>query len=249
MLRTLDNSSIWITGAGSGIGEGAAVSLAAAGARVVLSGRREDALQRVCARIADGGGHAVVEALDITNVDAIDEVVARIVKRFGRLDVLVHSAGMNVRNRTWRNITAESFDQLMRVNVDGAFNCCRRVLPVMREQRDGLIIGISSWAGRHVSRVAGGPYSASKHALNALMETINMEECKYGIRATALCPGEVATDILDERPEPPGAEERARMLQPEDMGEIIRFLAQLPPHVCVNDLLVSPTWNRAYTGR
>ena len=94
--------------------------------------------------------------------------------------------------------------------------------------------------------MGGTAYSASKHALNALCATINMEECSNYIRATAVCPGEVATDILYERPNPPSEEDRAKMLQSEDLGEVCAFLAQLPPHVCINDLLISPTWNRGY---
>ena len=77
-----------------------------------------------------------------------------------------------------------------------------------------------------------------------MTETINLEEGPNGIRATAVCPGEVATPILDQRPVPVSAQDRARMLQPEDLGEIVLFLARLPKHVCINDLMVTPTWNR-----
>ena len=114
--------------------------------------------------------------------------------------------------------------------------------------QDGLILNISSWAGRHWSRLAGVAYTASKSALNAMTEMINMEECTNGIRACAICPGEVSTEILDKRPVPVSTEERQKMIQPEDMGEIILFICRLPAHVCVNNVLVSPTWNRAYTG-
>ena len=79
-----------------------------------------------------------------------------------------------------------------------------------------------------------------------MTETLNMEEGVNGIRACALCPGEVATPILDRRPVPPSAEDRARMVQADDVGHTIRFLAELPPHVCINQLIISPTWNRMY---
>jgi NADP-dependent 3-hydroxy acid dehydrogenase YdfG len=79
-----------------------------------------------------------------------------------------------------------------------------------------------------------------------MTETINMEECRNGIRACALCPAEVATPILDRRPVPPSAQDRARMLQPDDLGRTIRFIAGLPPHVCINQMIISPTWNRMY---
>jgi len=96
--------------------------------------------------------------------------------------------------------------------------------------------------------LTGAAYNASKHAVTALTETINMEEGINGIRACALCPAEVATPIMDRRPMPPSQEDRARMLQPKDLGHTIRWLAELPPNVCINQLVVSPTWNRIYIG-
>ena len=83
-------------------------------------------------------------------------------------------------------------------------------------------------------------------AVTAMTETINMEECMNGIRACAICPAEVATPIMDRRPVPPSAEDRSRMLQPEDLGNTIRFIAELPAHACINQLIISPTWNRMY---
>jgi NADP-dependent 3-hydroxy acid dehydrogenase YdfG len=82
--------------------------------------------------------------------------------------------------------------------------------------------------------------------MNAMNESINMEACTYGVRATAICPGEVATPILDNRPIPVTQEDRDKMVQAEDCGEVIRFLATLPKHVCINDMTISPTWNRGY---
>jgi NADP-dependent 3-hydroxy acid dehydrogenase YdfG len=119
----------------------------------------------------------------------------------------------------------------------------------MIAQGDGLIVNISSWAGKHVSVVTGPAYTAAKHAMNAMNESINMEAGLHGVRACAVCPGEVATPILDSRPQPPSDEDRARMVQPEDCGEIVAFLARLPKHVCINELTVSPTWNRGYVGQ
>jgi NADP-dependent 3-hydroxy acid dehydrogenase YdfG len=118
----------------------------------------------------------------------------------------------------------------------------------MRAQKSGLVINISSWAGRNTMALVGAAYNGSKHAVVSLSETINMEECGNGIRACAICPAEVATPIMDRRPVPPSAAERARMLRPEDLGRTIRWVAEQPPHVCVNEILISPTWNRIYLG-
>jgi NADP-dependent 3-hydroxy acid dehydrogenase YdfG len=245
-MRKLDGKVAWITGAGTGIGEASALSLAAAGMNVVLSGRRQDKLDEVAGRI---GERAEVLVLDVADRHAVAAVARNILERHGRVDVLINSAGLNVRARHWHELAAEDWDNVIRVDLDGAFYCVRAVLPAMRAQRDGLIVNISSWAGKHVSLITGPAYTAAKHAMNAMNETINMEAGIDGVRACAVCPGEVATPILDNRPVPVSSDDRAKMLQAEDCGEIIAFLARLPPHVCINELTVSPTWNRGYVGQ
>ena len=248
-MRDLSGKTAWVTGAGTGIGAGAARALAGAGMSVVLSGRREAQLREVAQAIEAKGGLARVAPLDVADADAVEAVAAGIAAREGRLDVLVNSAGLNVRRRNWKHLARADWDQVIRIDLDGAFYCCRAVLPMMRAQGDGLIVNISSWAGRHVSAVTGPAYSAAKFGMNALTESLNIEECVNGIRATAVCPGEVSTPILDSRPIPVSAADRARMVQPEDCGELVLFLARLPAHVCINDLTISPTWNRGYVAQ
>ncbi|MFT4676599.1 MAG: NADP-dependent 3-hydroxy acid dehydrogenase YdfG [Patiriisocius sp.] len=243
MLRDLSGKIAWITGAGTGIGEAAAVALAEAGMHVVLSGRRPEKLDEVAARCQ---GRANIEKLDVADKDEVVSVAQRILAQHGRIDVMVASAGINVKQRNWHNLSVEDWDSVIRIDLDGAFYCCKAVLPAMKEQGDGLIINISSWAGKHVSIVTGPAYTAAKHAMNAMNESINMEAGMYGVRACAVCPGEVATPILDNRPIPVSSEDRAKMVQAEDCGELIKFLAQMPKHVCINDLTISPTWNRGY---
>jgi NADP-dependent 3-hydroxy acid dehydrogenase YdfG len=245
-MRDLNGRVAWVTGAGTGIGEAAAIALAQQGMTVVLSGRRVDALEQVAGRI---GPAAEVAALDVADKHAVAAVAEGILSRHGRIDVLVSSAGLNVRNRNWHNLSLEDWDQVIRVDLDGAFYCAKAVLPAMIAQKDGLIVNISSWAGKHVSVVTGPAYTAAKHAMNAMNESINMEAGIHGVRACAVCPGEVSTPILDKRPIPVTAEERAQMVQAEDCGEIIAFLARLPAHVCINELTVSPTWNRGYVAQ
>jgi len=242
-MRDLTHKVAWITGAGTGIGEAGAIALAQAGMNVVISGRRLDKLEAVAAQCH---GLATIEVLDVSSKEDVQAVVDRIVAKFGRIDVMVASAGINVKERNWHNVSLEDWDSVIRVDLDGAFYCCKAVLPIMKTQGDGLIINISSWAGKHVSVVTGPAYTAAKHAMNAMNESINMEACTYGVRATSICPGEVATPILDNRPIPVTQEDRNRMVQAEDCGEVIRFLATLPKHVCINDMTISPTWNRGY---
>lgn len=245
-MRDLTGKVAWVTGAGTGIGEGGAHALAQAGMSVVLSGRRRDKLEAVAAQI---GERASVAALDVADRDAVASVAASIIADHGRLDVLVSSAGINVKERNWHNVSLDDWDSVIRIDLDGAFYCAKAVLPQMIEQGDGLIINISSWAGRHVGVVTGPAYTAAKHGMNAMNESLNMEAGLHGVRACAICPGEVATPILDNRPIPVTDEQRAQMVQAEDCGEIIRFVAELPPHVCINELTVSPTWNRGYVAQ
>jgi NADP-dependent 3-hydroxy acid dehydrogenase YdfG len=246
MLTNLKGRIIWVTGASSGIGAAAAKRLSQAGAIVVLSGRRSERLHALSETLP---GENRVEPLDISDQSAVTSVRERILDAFGRLDILVHSAGLNVRARDLKQLSTSDWNTVIDVNLNGAFYCCHAVLPIMQAQQEGLIINISSWAGRFVSRVSGAAYSTAKHGLNAMTESINQQYCADGIRASAICPGEVATEILDARPQPVSAEDRARMVQPEDLGDLILYVCQTPRHVCLNEITISPTWNRGYIGR
>ena len=248
-MRDLKNKVAWITGAGSGIGAGAALALAGAGMRLVLSGRREAELNKVASQVVAAGGQARVAVLDVANADAVQAVADGIAAQEGRLDLLLNSAGLNIKARNWKHLQRAAWDEVLNVDLNGTFYTCHAVLPMMRAQHDGLIINVSSWAGRHVSALTGPAYSAAKFGVNAMTESLNIEEGQHGIRATAMCPGEVATPILDKRPIPVSAEERARMVQSDDCGELVLFLARLPAHVCINDVTISPTWNRGYVAQ
>jgi NADP-dependent 3-hydroxy acid dehydrogenase YdfG len=245
--NTLNGKVAWITGGGSGIGLAGGIELAKAGAHVVVSGRSVETLKKAEKNIkAAGSGEAI--ALDVADQKEVARAAQAILKRHGRVDILVNSAGINNPKRNFRNVSVEAWDQIVAVNLSGMFYCCHAVLPGMRERKDGLIINISSWAGRYASTLTGPGYNATKHAVVALTESINMEECAHGIRATSILPGEVATPILEKRPVPPAPEVRARMLQPEDLGATILYVATLPARACVNELIISPTWNRFYLG-
>ncbi|MCB1412719.1 MAG: SDR family oxidoreductase [Xanthobacteraceae bacterium] len=237
----------WVTGGGSGIGQAGAEALAADGWTVIVSGRRRNALDEVV-RIIDArdGGRAEAVELDVSRSADVEAAAGRIVDRHGRIDLLVNSAGINVPKRSWEDMEIDGWDRLVDINLNGVLYCMRAVLPAMRAQRDGCIINVSSWAGRHVSKMPGPAYTTTKHAVLALTHSFNMDECVNGLRACCLSPAEVATPILKQRPVVPTAEEQARMLQPEDLGRTIAFVAAMPPHVCVNEILISPTWNRSF---
>lgn len=246
MSKPLSGKVAWLTGAGSGIGQAGALALAEDGALVVLSGRRRDALEDTAKQIVSAGGRAEVELLDVADAKAVQAVAAGILKRHGRVDILINSAGLNVTKRHWDTVDAEGWDTVIGVDLDGAFYVTRAVLDAMRARQDGLVVNVSSWAGRYDSFLTGPAYNAAKHGLVAMTAHLNMAEGKNGIRACVICPGEVNTPILDKRPIPVPPEVRAKMLQPRDMGETIRFLARLPAHVCISELVMAPTGNRLW---
>jgi len=240
---SLHGKVAWITGGGSGIGLAGATELAKAGAKVVISGRSAATLKEAAKKC-----DAETIALDVSSKEEVQKAARELVKRHGAVDILVASAGINMPQRNFRNVSLDGWDQIVAVNLSGMFYCAHSVLPAMREKKDGLIINVSSWVGRHPSTLTGPGYNATKRAVIALTDSINMEECANGIRATALLPGEVATPILEKRPVPPTPEVRAKMLQPEDLGRAIGFIASLPARACVNELTLTPTWNRFYLG-
>src|SRR3954453_22371582 len=186
----------WVTGGGSGIGEAGAEALAADGWTVVVSGRRKDALDAVVGKITKTGGAAEAIALDVAVAAEAQKAADQIVAKHGRIDLLVNNAGINVPKRSWNDMELEGWDQLVQVNLNGVLYCMRAVLPTMRKQQDGSIINVSSWAGRHVSKMPGPAYTTTKHAVLALTHSFNMDECVNGLRACCLMPGEVATPIL-----------------------------------------------------
>lgn len=243
-MRNLDGKRAWITGGGTGIGAGAALALADAGAEVVVSGRRLEPLQKVVDLIEAEGGLARAEVLNVADADAVGAAAARI----GPVDILLANAGLNVPNRALFDLAATDWQKVVDVNLNGVYYPAHAVLPGMKARGGGQLILISSWAGRYPGRLTGAAYNATKRAVIALSETINEEGGAHGIRSTVIMPGEVATDILDSRPNPPSAEERARMLQVDDLAATVRFVAEMPPHACINEVLISPTWNRFYQG-
>ncbi|MCH2307951.1 MAG: SDR family NAD(P)-dependent oxidoreductase [SAR202 cluster bacterium] len=241
MLQDLTGKVAWVTGAGSGIGESAAIKLADAGCKVILSGRRRNMLEKVTEKIQN---QVSVEPVDVSDFDSVVSVANRIVDNYGPIDIGVFSAGINIKNRDWPVLSVEDWNQVIDIDLNGAFYCCQSVLPSMRSNGGGLIINISSMAAKNPGSLSGPAYISAKHAMNAMTASLIIEERNNGIRATAVCPGEVATPILDNRPIPVSEDDRARILQSDDLGELILFLAKQPPHVTINEVLINPTWNR-----
>jgi NAD(P)-dependent dehydrogenase (short-subunit alcohol dehydrogenase family) len=231
-----------VTGGGTGIGRGVALALAAEGCDVIVTGRRPGPLDETVEAATKQGLAGRVSAF---SVDAAEQdqspLVSHALTTFGgKLDILVNNAGINIPKRSLQDISVEDWRQVIDININGTFHLVHAVLPQMREQQDGLIINITSIAGkRTISTLAGSSYCASKFAMNSLGEAINLEEYEHGIRCTNICPGEVATEILDKRPVPPPPEKRAQMLQPEDIGVAAVMVACLPPRAHVTEIIMT----------
>jgi NADP-dependent 3-hydroxy acid dehydrogenase YdfG len=244
-MTRLTGKIAWVTGAGTGIGEAAALALAEEGATVVLTGRRIAPLEAVARRI-DQSGKVHVQQADLTLAAQVQKVGDYIKETFNRLDILVNNAGVNIVERHWDKLTPQTIDTLLQGNLTAALYCVTVALPFMRAQQDGLLIHTASMAGRFIGGLSGPIYTVAKHGIVAMSHGLNMQECMNGIRSTVFLPGEVATPILDARPNPVSFEDRARMVQSADCGDLIRYIACLPRHLVMNEVHLSPTWNRGY---
>jgi NADP-dependent 3-hydroxy acid dehydrogenase YdfG len=220
---------------------GAATARAAAGSgwTVVVSGRRASELDSVAAEIRSAGGAATAWPLDVRDEDAVRAAVDAILAEHGRIDGLVLSAGLNAPRRRWDDQSMREFRAIVDTNLTAAVDVVDASLPALRRS-GGVVVAISSYAGWSVQPAAGVAYSASKTALGSVIRALNDQEAAHGIRACHFCPGDVATDFLDQRPTVPDAEARAAMLTPEDIGEAVRFVLDAPPHVRIDELVISP---------
>jgi NADP-dependent 3-hydroxy acid dehydrogenase YdfG len=239
MSKLADKTAL-ITGGGSGIGLATARMFLDEGARVVITGRDEAKLAAASKTLA-GGNRLAHYAADVSKVDQVETLVRHATKVLGRIDILVNNAGLNIKDRAFRQLTPESWDQLIRANLDGAFYCIHAVFPQMLERKDGLIINISSIAGKRAGPLGGAGYAAAKFGMSALGICLAAEEKDSGVRVSNIYPGEVDTPILVHRPQPVTEDHRQRILKPEDVAAAVLFVATLPPRVSVPELVIKPT--------
>jgi NADP-dependent 3-hydroxy acid dehydrogenase YdfG len=243
-MGKLQGKIAWVTGAGTGIGEASAMALAASGAHLVLSGRTEATLQKVASGIVSQGGSAEVAVLDVLDAARTKNIASDLKARLGGVDIFMANAGLNTPIRHTDTLTTEEFDKVVGINLNGVMYGILAVLPHMRDKGAGTLILNSSWAGRHPTGMTGAAYNAAKYAVVALGHTINAENGMRNIRCTVLMPGGVATPIWQASKNPPTAERLANMLQSEDVGDFVRYIAEAPPNVCFNEVVIAPTRNR-----
>jgi NADP-dependent 3-hydroxy acid dehydrogenase YdfG len=239
-MNDLAEKTVLVAGGGSGIGLGIARALAGEGCRVVISGRNPQKLE-VAAR-CPGQSPLWHYPCDVASRDDVHRLIDWMIRELGRIEILVYSAGINVTRRRMDELDPGDWDRILAVNCTGLFNVLRAVLPDMRRRRDGLIIHISSIAGRRASTLAGPAYCAAKFGATALAAAVGLEERANGIRIINIYPGEADTPLLGQRPEPVPDERRQRMLHPEDIAACVVTIAKLPPHVMVPELVITPLY-------
>ncbi len=205
----LSGKTALITGGATGIGKAIAHSFANEGCRVAIAGRREEKLREAAAEWK-GAPPIELHTVDVADRGSVNKLVQWAGKSLGKIDILVNSAGINTPRRMMADMPPETWDEVMKINATGPYNCIHAVLPEMRERKDGLIINIDSISGLRATKLGGLAYSASKFALTALGTIVALEEGGNGIRVTNICPGEVDTPLLDGRPAPVTAEHRGR---------------------------------------
>ena len=187
------NQVIWITGASSGIGEALALEFAKEKAKIVLSARRAEVLEKVAQKCKNLGGECLVLPMDVTDFDSLDKNVKVVLQEFGKIDVVINNAGISQRGLTVET-SMEVDRRIMEINFFGNIALTKAVLPIMLEQGNGQIVPISSLVG-----LFGFPqrssYSASKHALHGFYETMQVEHYNDNLKINIICPGRIKTDI------------------------------------------------------
>jgi gluconate 5-dehydrogenase len=193
-LFEMKGKNALITGGSKGLGYAMGAALASAGANVFLISRNLDE-GRVAANklIADFGVHAKAYAVDVTQLPQIEAVVEQIISGFGRIDVLINSAGINIRGAI-EELSPEDFKEVMRINVEGTWNACRAVTPHMKQHKSGKIINLASTLGL-VGLANRTPYATSKGAVVQLTRALGLELAPYNINVNAICPGPFLTEM------------------------------------------------------
>ena len=239
-MSALSGKVAVVTGGGSGVGKAVARLFLANGAKVAIAGRDLKKLEAAAAEF-DAGDAVMAMPADISVADECDTLIAAATNRFGKVDILVNNAGTNLKARTLRELTPDAWDKMIRANLDGAFYCMKAVLRQMFERRDGVIVNVVSVAGKRANPLGGAAYVAAKFGMGALGLVLANEEKDSGVRVSNIYPGEIDTPILNERPKPISEEQRATILKPEDVAAAVLFVASLPPHVSVPELVIKPT--------
>jgi NAD(P)-dependent dehydrogenase (short-subunit alcohol dehydrogenase family) len=224
-----------ITGANMGIGKSIAVAYAVEGAKVVLAARNSEKLKAVAEEIQRAGGTALVVPTNVTIEEETVNLFQQALEAFGQLDILVNSAGITSRTPT-DELSLKEWENVLNVNLNGAFLCSREAFKIMKRQRSGRIINIGSISAK-VPRPNNAPYTTSKFALEGLTRSLALDARDHGIAVSILHPGNTATQLWQ------GNEEQARkegMMSPDVLARVAVMMAALPPEVNIFESILLP---------
>jgi NAD(P)-dependent dehydrogenase (short-subunit alcohol dehydrogenase family) len=234
-MSSLEERTAIVTGGGTGIGQGVALALAREGVKVVICGRRTGPLQDTVAAIKEACGDGLAVQADVSSSGDVERLVQRAVDAYGTVDFLVNNAGVGGGYQVHQH-DIDAWDRVMAINLRGPFLMARAVLPLMRAQRRGHIVNISSESGLEYYP-GNGAYGVSKHALNALAEFIQRENQELGIRVDTICPGMVVTEMSRDTP----GLDHSKCLYPQDIADLVVWLLSRRPNVKIGTPILIQT--------
>jgi NADP-dependent 3-hydroxy acid dehydrogenase YdfG len=245
MSGTLAGRVALVTGASSGIGEASALALGAAGASVAVSARRADRLGELVKRIEAAGGKALALPGDVADEAVATAAVEKTIAHFGKLDILVNSAGI-IQEGGIEAARTDEYRRVIDVNLMATVYTCKAALAPMKAQGSGDIINISSLAGRKAAKLFSA-YTASKHGLNAMTDAMRQEVGGFGIRVCIINPGATATEVFNNVSNPAMRKTmeahvtKSGALAAQDVADAVLFVASLPPRANISELSIRPT--------
>lgn len=241
MAGKLQGKKAVIVGATSGMGRATALLFAREGASVVIAGRRAGHLQELGAQIVqETGAGALGIPCDVRDREQVQALITASRAHLGRIDLLVYATGTNIPDRSLDRLQPDTWEMMVGTNLTGAYHCTQLVVPVMREQGEGLIVYFSTGAVKRAD-ASGIAYQASKCGLDGLAGGTMAEEKSNGIRTSIIYPGLCDTELVLKRPVPTPPEVMQHALQPEDVADACLFVSTLPPRCHVPELVLLPS--------